>query len=439
MNYHLTAIGTTEKIALLDYGLEKVPAKVDTGADSSAIWASNILEKDGQLQFTLFGPSSPYFSGKEIRTRKYSSVSVKNSFGYSEVRYKVKMRLVIAGRTIKASVGLANRASNRFPVLIGRRTLHGKFVVDVAKRNQALGNHKVLMLVNNKSAANRKFTENLSSIGIDIERATYDQLVFSLGGEGNRITIMPSGADISDYGLVYFRTSKVHGRDFVAASIAQYLANRNAEYIDRSVNMIANPDKLYQYVMLADNGIAIPQSVFMLPHLLNDAYERLVVDLGLPFILKDSSGSRGEHNYLINSHAEFSRALRQAEDLDMLLIAQKYIPNDFDYRLITLGGKVVMAIKRVRSVSKTHLNNVSQGGRAELVELTSLKPSLINQAGQGAKLFQLQIAGVDLVQDKVSKLWYCLEVNKAPHIYSGSFIDEKAAAFANYLNQRLLS
>jgi glutathione synthase/RimK-type ligase-like ATP-grasp enzyme len=120
------------------------------------------------------------------------------------------------------------------------------------------------------------------------------------------------------------------------------------------------------------------------------------------------------------------------------MIAQKYIPNDFDYRLITLGGQVVMVIKRTRNINETHLNNVSQGGRAELLEPASLEPALINQAGLSAKLFQLQIAGVDLVQDKISKLWYCLEVNKAPHIYSGSFIDEKATAFAKYLNQRPL-
>ncbi|MGH7234092.1 MAG: RimK/LysX family protein, partial [Candidatus Saccharimonadales bacterium] len=265
MNYHYTAIGTIEKIALTDYKLENIPAKVDTGADSSAIWASNIAEKDGELQFTLFGPSSPYFSGKEIRTRKYSFVTVKNSFGHSEVRYKVNLRLTIAGRTIKANVNLANRAANRFPVLIGRRTLHGKFVVDVTKRNQSLGNHRVLMLINNKNDSNHKFAEALKEKGIDIERVTYDQLVFSLGGEGNRITIAPSGADVSDFGLVYFRTSKVEGRDFIAAAIAQYLSNRNAEYIDRSVNMVANPDKLYQYIMLADNGVAIPQSLCMLP------------------------------------------------------------------------------------------------------------------------------------------------------------------------------
>lgn len=439
MNYHPTAIGTIEKVSLPDYQLVDIPAKVDTGADSSAIWASNIVEKDGELSFALFGPTSPYFSGKEIRTRKYTSVTVKNSFGHKEARYKVSLRLNIGGRTIKARINLANRANNRFPILIGRRTLHGKFVVDVAKRNQVLGNRRVLMLVTNKSAANQAFEETLISQGIDVERATYEQLVFTIGGEGNRITISSTGADLSDFGLVYFRTSKVLGHGYVAAAIAQYLANRNADFIDQAVSLCADPDKLYQYIVLSDNGVAIPPAIFMLPRMMSESYERLVADLGLPFILKDSSGSRGEHNYLINSHADFSRVVRQTSDLGIWLIAQQYIPNDCDYRLITLGGQVALAIKRTRKDQNTHLNNISQGGKAELVELTNFPNNLINQAVMSAKLFQLQIAGVDLVQDKVTKLWYCLEVNKAPHIYSGSFVSQKTAAFAKYLNQKLLS
>ena len=36
----------------------------------------------------------------------------------------------------------------------------------------------------------------------------------------------------------------------------------------------ANPDKLYQYVVLSDHGIAIPASVFMLPKMMSESYER---------------------------------------------------------------------------------------------------------------------------------------------------------------------
>ena len=53
-------IGSTE---FVNFGerAQKVSAKIDTGADSSAVWASNIrIDKDGVLKFSLFGEGSPY-------------------------------------------------------------------------------------------------------------------------------------------------------------------------------------------------------------------------------------------------------------------------------------------------------------------------------------------------------------------------------------------
>ena len=433
-----TSIGTIEEVSLPDYGVDGVLAKIDTGADSSAVWASNITEKSGQLSFTLFGPTSPYYSGEKIRSSKYSLVTVKNSFGQKELRYKVDMRMRIGGRVIKARITLANRSNHRFPILIGRRTLRGKFVVDVSKRPPSIGNQRVLMIVAGKSQTNRNYADALVAEGLDLDLISFEDLTFRFGfGEGSKISVSSTGEDVAGYGLVYFRTSYVYGHPSVSSSVAQYLFNRNVDYVDRIVNLNPSPDKLYQYTVFSDNRIPIPKTIFMLPDKMAQQYEMLVSDLGLPFILKDTRGRRGENNYLINTKAEFDRALRQSKDLDVWMLAQQYIPNDGDYRLLTIGGQVELIIKRRRKDGAKHVNNTSAGGYAELVEESELPPKLINLAVMTSRLLHLQITGVDLIQDKVSKLWYCLEVNKAPQIYSGSFISEKEAAVAKYLNQRL--
>ena len=49
------------------------------------------------------------------------------------MRYRTHFSIVIAGKRMKVLMNLANRSHNEFPVLIGRRTLNGKFVVDVRK------------------------------------------------------------------------------------------------------------------------------------------------------------------------------------------------------------------------------------------------------------------------------------------------------------------
>jgi glutathione synthase/RimK-type ligase-like ATP-grasp enzyme len=437
MHYHLPTIGPIESVYLPEYGIDNVLAKIDTGADSSTIWASNISENDRELTYTLFGPASSYYTGETIRTKKYSKVIVKNSFGQKERRYKVTLKLSIAQSTIISKVTLANRNNSRFPILIGRRTLKGKFIVDVTKSQQALDNHKVLMLLANKGENNKKYVERFQLEGIDIDCAAYSDLVFSIDREAARIVIRPSGCDISDYGLVYFKTSLVQGRSNIAAAIAHYLEARKVDYIDRAVGQSPNPDKVYQVVLFADHDIPIPKTIFMLPNLMKDSYEYLLAEIGLPFILKDSKGRKNRLNYLVDSKSDFDHALHEAAGLEIWLMAQQYIPNDCDYRLLTLGGKVALAIKRTRAASGTHLNNISQGVSAVPVDLNNFPPLLIKQAEMATKLCQFQIAGVDMIQDKASKLWYCLEVNKASQIHTGSFVEEKELAVAKYLKKRL--
>lgn len=128
-------IGVTEYV---DFGRRavKVPAKIDTGADSSAVWASKIrVDKDGVLKFALFGEGSPYYNGKIFKRTDYSVVKVRSTTGHEQIRYRTHFKITIGGRKIKVLMNLSDRSKNIFPVLIGRRSLTGKFLVDVSKKN----------------------------------------------------------------------------------------------------------------------------------------------------------------------------------------------------------------------------------------------------------------------------------------------------------------
>ena len=60
---------------------------------------------------------------------------VRCQFGCVDFRAigQVKMQIVIRGRRIMATFTLADRSTQVYPVLIGRATLNGKFIVDVQK------------------------------------------------------------------------------------------------------------------------------------------------------------------------------------------------------------------------------------------------------------------------------------------------------------------
>ena len=130
----LEIIGSTEYVEVA--GIEHVPAKIDTGADSSSLWASQIdVDKEGTLSFVLFDKESPFYTGEVIKRKKdeYEVKIVRSGHGDERIRYRTELMLGVNGHTIHTMFTLANRSRNNFPVLIGRRTLKNKFLVDVSK------------------------------------------------------------------------------------------------------------------------------------------------------------------------------------------------------------------------------------------------------------------------------------------------------------------
>lgn len=133
----LTTIGRAEDVVILDFATKAIPSRVDTGAKTSAVWATNIVEKDYTLHFVLFDTQSPYYTGKILTSRDYSVRAVSSSTGHTQDRYAVKLGIVFAGKKIRATFTLADRSTQVYPILIGRNVLRGKFIVDV-KRGKPL-------------------------------------------------------------------------------------------------------------------------------------------------------------------------------------------------------------------------------------------------------------------------------------------------------------
>lgn len=138
----LETIGSSEYVDI--EGHQNIPAKIDTGADSSSIWASHIeVDQDGVLHFQLFDKSSPYYTGEELKRSDFKAVVVRSSSGHEQIRYRTHLKATIHNRKIKVLFTLSNRSNNNYPVLIGRRTISGKFLVDVTRKNAKIKARKV--------------------------------------------------------------------------------------------------------------------------------------------------------------------------------------------------------------------------------------------------------------------------------------------------------
>jgi hypothetical protein len=131
-------IGRSDIIDLPQLELFQLSAKIDTGANTSAIHYhhAEIIEKDGQqvLHFTLLDPSHPEYNDKSFYFSAFDQREIKNSFGHSEVRFVIDTEIVLFGQIYMTEFSLSDRGNLKFPILLGRKLLRN-FVVDVSKRN----------------------------------------------------------------------------------------------------------------------------------------------------------------------------------------------------------------------------------------------------------------------------------------------------------------
>jgi hypothetical protein len=132
-----TLIGKCEFISFPSLKIKNLEAKIDTGAFTTALHCHDISEKivngNKVLSFKLLDPYHAEYNNKEILFNDYELKTIKNSFGESEDRFVIKTKVKIGRKNILAKVSLTNRGSMRFPVLLGRRILKNRFIVDVSQ------------------------------------------------------------------------------------------------------------------------------------------------------------------------------------------------------------------------------------------------------------------------------------------------------------------
>lgn len=130
-------IGATELVDFPELGWTAVSARVDTGAATSSIHCSDVaLVNEGDqiiLQFSL--DSKHGAPRRTFSVVDFKDTLVKNSFGQIEHRYVIKTPVIVLGKKVMTQFSLADRKKMRFPVLLGRKLLKGRFVVDVANKS----------------------------------------------------------------------------------------------------------------------------------------------------------------------------------------------------------------------------------------------------------------------------------------------------------------
>ncbi len=125
----LTPLGWREWVFLPSYNDFKLKAKIDTGARTSAIHATNIQiyrkNLSEMVKFQIYQSQSFL----DIDTELISYKKIKSSFGQTEIRPTVHMKIQIGAEIWLTEITLAQRAKLTYPMLIGRNSLNKKHII----------------------------------------------------------------------------------------------------------------------------------------------------------------------------------------------------------------------------------------------------------------------------------------------------------------------
>jgi hypothetical protein len=96
-----------------------------------------VYKEDGRevVYFTLMDPLDQLYDGCRFSLPIASRRVIRNSFGRAEERIIITTNIVLFEKIFPVELSLSDRSEMKYPVLLGRKLLQGKYVVDVARTN----------------------------------------------------------------------------------------------------------------------------------------------------------------------------------------------------------------------------------------------------------------------------------------------------------------
>jgi hypothetical protein len=129
--------GWREWVSLPDLGIDPIKAKLDTGARTSSLHAYDIevFERAGRpmVRFKVHPIQRETRNVVVAEAPLKEHRTVKSSSGHTERRLVIVSDLVLMGRRWPIEITLTRRDAMGFRMLLGRRALKRRFLVDSAR------------------------------------------------------------------------------------------------------------------------------------------------------------------------------------------------------------------------------------------------------------------------------------------------------------------
>ena len=130
-------IGWREFVSLPQLEVNRIKAKIDTGARSSALHAFNIqqLQLDGKsiIRFQVHPVQRDNHTIVTTEAELLEYREIRNSGGIAQLRPVIKTEVKLGGQIWSIELSLTDRDVMGFRMLLGRQAVRNKFLVDPSR------------------------------------------------------------------------------------------------------------------------------------------------------------------------------------------------------------------------------------------------------------------------------------------------------------------
>ncbi len=224
-------------------------------------------------------------------------------------------------------------------------------------------------------------------------------------------------AQLAEYdGLFIRETTSINNHTY---RFARRASQEGMPVIDDPISMIRCANKVFLMELMSSIGLPTPPTVMLADA---DDLVKAADELGLPLIVKipDGSFSRGIHK--VATVEEFKRITDDLFEETDLLLAQKFLPTDFDWRVGVLAGEplFVCQYRMARGhwqIVKHRADGSSREGGFRTFALDQAPADVIDTGVRAARQIGDGLYGVDLKQTPTGIV--VMEVNDNPNLEHG--------------------
>lgn len=222
--------------------------------------------------------------------------------------------------------------------------------------------------------------------------------------------------ELIQYDALFIReTTFVNHHTFKFAKKAKSLG---LAVIDDPDSILKCTNKVYLYELLNANKILTPKS-FVIS---KENHKSLPEKLAYPFILKQPDGAFSKGVFKIKDAEEYKQVCSTMFQKSELLIAQEYLPTEFDWRVGIIDGQPLYVCKYFMASQHWQIVNWNSGkedqeGAVESIAVDQAPSGLLKTALKATALIGKSLYGVDMKE--VDGKFYVIEINDNPNIDSG--------------------